>query len=342
MKKQLLLLLFIVFKAASLIAQCDTNYSKQLIAQWSFNGNAKDVSDNKHNGTVVGAPLTKDRCGMRRSAYSFDGIGKDQYIDVANSSDLSLHNTNFTISVWIYSDSQATHHGAIIYKRNGTGLNNGYAFYQSYHNQHITFVIAGGSVGAKNLSSASAVNLRAWNHVVVTYNNANDTMKIYINGQLDTSAGNMPSPTATNSFLRIGNDSYTESYEYSGKIDDIRMYARMLKPCEIKQLYKQQCPPSFTNSAENNSMLSNAAEELKPAIYPNPTAGNLSVKLYSKILRAVQLQVVDIQGKTVQQNSYKLQSGINSLNLNTSNLSKGVYRIIINGQKNNALTFIKE
>ena len=51
---------------------CAQNLQSGLVGHYTFSGNAQDSSGNGNNGTVNGATLTTDRCGIPNSAYSFN------------------------------------------------------------------------------------------------------------------------------------------------------------------------------------------------------------------------------------------------------------------------------
>jgi hypothetical protein len=72
-----------------------------LLAHYSFDGNARDISGNNNNGEVIGATLTNSRNAKENSAYYFDRI--DDYIYIKDAENLRLKG-EFTISVWFKTD----------------------------------------------------------------------------------------------------------------------------------------------------------------------------------------------------------------------------------------------
>lgn len=72
------------------------NLYSGLIAEYLFQGDARDSSGKEHHGTVVGAKLCTDRFGNPDSAFFFDG--KDDYIVIENAP--QLNSDAFSISVW--------------------------------------------------------------------------------------------------------------------------------------------------------------------------------------------------------------------------------------------------
>jgi hypothetical protein len=74
-----------------------------LIARWSFQGNANDMSGNGNHGVVYGATLTEDRFGNPDSAYQFDGI--NDYINIGNRVKPPLP---ITVAAWVRPDTTFT------------------------------------------------------------------------------------------------------------------------------------------------------------------------------------------------------------------------------------------
>src|SRR5205823_6470458 len=68
-----------------------------MVAGYTFDGNANDVSGNGHNGTVYGATLTTNRVGAPNAAYSFNGTSN--YIRVPNGSGLTPANMTICAEV---------------------------------------------------------------------------------------------------------------------------------------------------------------------------------------------------------------------------------------------------
>lgn len=323
--KRTLLIIAIALNGFNAFAQCNPDITTGLIANWNLTGNAIDSSGNGHNGTVNGATLATDRCGNLNAAYYFNGEGTNQYITVPNSASLSLNNTAFTISAWIKSDSSLAN-GTILSKRNGSQLTNGYIFFIDGTNQHLGFAVAGGSPGSFGVRSSAAIDTNSWKLVVATYDNITDTMKMYINGVLDTAVGNVPSPTATSSTFRIGNDSYGQAYEFKGKIDDIKLFNRALDSCDVDSLYHTLC--SLTGIHENI-----IATNIQ--LFPNPNNGRFVVALSNYSLENSKLTITNLIGEKLQENELKF--GVNEINIKHSS---GIYFLTVSNKNGRYTTKI--
>ncbi len=77
-------------------------------------------------------------------------------------------------------------------------------------------------------------------------------------------------------------------------------------------------------------------------IYPNPVANTIYVQLISNKMSIANLKITDLQGKVLQQQSINLQIGLNNFNINATNLAKGSYMILINGEQLYQKMIIKE
>lgn len=209
-----------------------------LVAGYSFSGNAGDDSGNGNDGTVYGAQLTTDRFGNVDSAYQFDGTSS--FIEVADSVDLRLAQTDFTISSWSNPMGLNANHNALLAKR-GLGSNNGWMHtVQTLDAASVRpfYIVSGGNYDPRVYGTA-VIPLNAWVHMALTYDLSTQTARFYVNGELSSEHGSVPSPIASaTSSLIIGGDSSAGIYRFNGAIDDISIYNRALSVQEITELYE--------------------------------------------------------------------------------------------------------
>ena len=81
-----------------------------------------------------------------------------------------------------------------------------------------------------------AIELEQWYHIAATRTSASD-IKLYINGVLDNSGSTTPYAN-TGIKYRIGTIN-TGHFPFNGKIDDVRIYDKVLSSGEIWQLYQK-------------------------------------------------------------------------------------------------------
>jgi hypothetical protein len=96
-----------------------------------------------------------------------------------------------------------------------------------------------GQSGSANGFSGGYIPDGNWHHVAVTYGlTTNDTLSIYVDGQLAASTGVTNGWTwPTNQEIEIGvsHDSYWQKFD--GQMDDFRIYKRILTATEVAQVY---------------------------------------------------------------------------------------------------------
>lgn len=70
----------------------------------------------------------------------------------------------------------------------------------------------------------------------------------------------------------------------------------------------------------------------KVTIYPNPTTGNISIKPFGNTMGKLQVDIMDVTGKTIFNTSLTINEGICNFNLN---IEKGIYFITITEPESN-------
>jgi hypothetical protein len=209
--------LFIVFAGFALGANAQSTLDNGLIAKYSFNGNANDLSGNGHNGKIKGATLTSDRFNQSNRAYSCDGTKKGITIPA-----LANYNaTGVTISIWVKTSKDGSAfqvvQGAIgtLYMnvfKNGRFLASFDGTYANNRDSDVT---------ATTITSDTWVNLTATNDGSVT--------KVYVNGSLERTY-NERLKTGGSDFI-IGNQNF------EGSFDDLRIYSRAITAQEVSAIY---------------------------------------------------------------------------------------------------------
>lgn len=220
-----------------------------LVANYPFNANAKDASENTNNGVVNGATLAVDRFGNDSSAYSFDGNN-----DCINISSLSnLQYKPITYSVWIKPASLKTNvTGTEMMTILGRyfGCNPNPMGCLTIFNQPSGEInTMGYYTGDAYFSSGIKPQVNLWCHIVYTWD-SNNNAKIYINGQLVRSA-TYNSVSTLNTMFKIGAglscNGIVDDRFFHGSIDDIRIYNRVLNENEVLSLYNVKNSISFSN-----------------------------------------------------------------------------------------------
>ena len=164
---------------------------------------------------------------------SFDGT--DDAMPVADSGSLDLAGA-VTVSAWINSANLTGAH-TILAKRHASLTEANYGFRTT--GTDLDFYWTSGGVWQVRSSSGAGLALNTWYHVAATYDGSS-TVAMYVNGSLITSfctSGTCTGALGTNAdTLVIGRaGDYLGEY-FNGKLDDIRMYNRVLSSTEIASL----------------------------------------------------------------------------------------------------------
>jgi hypothetical protein len=156
----------------------------------------------------------------RGRALDFDGGN-----DFITAPSISLGTTH-TSSAWVKPNTQVGdfNFGGIL----GDGTSNTGPLHVSGATDTIFgYTIANGGV---DYTGASLTGF--WSHIVSV--RVSTQVRLYLNGN-EVQSGTLPANTAA-TIARIANRNVT--LEYSGQLNDIRIYNRALSPSEIKQLYE--------------------------------------------------------------------------------------------------------
>ena len=211
-----------------------------LVAYYPFNGNAKDESGNGNDGLVQGASPTNDRFGKPASAYSFDGI--DDQIIIADSDNLDLVNTDYTISVWfLFKSNRGVQR--IINKDDGANEIGGYSLVYGgpFAKAGDRYIYMHKTSPAKNVSLilAKTPKTQNWIHFAVVYDSKTKTLNLYENGVLVSKEMVNESFSGGNRPLLIGALQQGKQV-FNGSIDDLSIRRVCLTKEEVKQLYEYE------------------------------------------------------------------------------------------------------
>lgn len=202
-----------------------------LIAHYPFSGNSNDVSGNNINGVNNNVTLTTDKNGAPNSAYYFNGT--NSYIQLPFS---NLYNfksqDSFSISVWVLPDAGNNWPAqAVVVKAPSH-----YDFTMSQWN-YGTYILnykgMGGYAYTHVLNGTTLLNPNpCWYNLITTYKNG--IWKLYVNGILESSDLSQTKFILQDGTSKIAFGKKGESFGdwYKGKLDDVRIYNRVLNQDE--------------------------------------------------------------------------------------------------------------
>jgi hypothetical protein len=204
----------------------------RLEAHWTFdeadNATVRDESGNGLNGSSVNAPTRV--AGVSGLAVSLNG---DQYIDFGDPLDLRLAGS-LTISAWINSSFFSLHDAAIVSTYHGllgyqldTTLDEG--------PRTIGFKLTDWTGRIMARYGRTPLETNRWYHVAGVYDAAARRLDVYLNGQLDNGclAGYVTAHQGVSSGNVFVGRRGDGGYEFSGALDDIRIYSRARSAPEL-------------------------------------------------------------------------------------------------------------
>lgn len=213
-----------------------------LIGYWPFNEAtstiATDFSGNGRHGTLSGNAVTWVS-GKRGSALNFGGT--DDNVTLGQLSAISAQQ-KITVSAWIY-DTAGTASKSIV-SRYTAGVPS-FVFYVSDPGDgggdDMEFNPDGAEAG---YTTGNVHQTNRWEHWVVVYDGSQadaDKITFYLNGtaQAETLTSTPVGATTDSStnVVRIGADS-DQAADFTGKIDEVRIYSRALSASEVANLYR--------------------------------------------------------------------------------------------------------
>ncbi len=218
-----------------------------LVAYYPFNGNANDETGNGHDGIVHGATLTTDRCNIENSAYLFDGY--TNYIELPYSTVINTDNS-FSIVAWInnYSITADSKYNdnAIFGQTDGeVGTDYPIIAFEVKVDNTLRTLVRGSDNPTVDFRTTESIQNYTWNQVSLVRDAQNDSLGIYINGELARKVGTyLVGNTSTCDWISLGAyyDDLESIFHYlHGKIDDVMIFDKALTDDEIKELYSIDC-----------------------------------------------------------------------------------------------------
>ena len=197
--------------------------SDSLQGHYHFNGSAYDSSGKGNHGTLIGGlSPTTDRWGRSIQAYEYDGV--NDAVDFPDDFDYQQR----TISIWFSPNSFKSSIQAIYVSDHG-GLD-----YGSTKIWMIDSTLWFGQGSGKTYTFVPGFKLGEWYMVSMTVNA--DSTKLYLCDELLGAYSSFTSHSSSgNSWAQIGKNRFDINY-FEGKLDDLRVYNRVLSGSEIAEL----------------------------------------------------------------------------------------------------------
>jgi hypothetical protein len=261
-----------------------------LVGWWKFDDgsgtSAADSSGNGNTGALHNTP-TWTTSGKYGDALVFANASNN-YVDIANPANFDLGATNpFSLAAWVYR-TNATTEGEILARVLG-GNWTVYSLWMPGNGEsgcnstcttnclEMDIVNTAGSNMLCKLVGGSAVTPNVWHHVVMTYDGSVTLagLNLYVDGVLQTASqttNNLTGSILAATDLKIGTDEPGQGDSFTGTVDDVRIYNRVLSATEILNLYndgyenpRYNCPIPHRSLGISSTTAAARARRIRPA-----------------------------------------------------------------------------
>ncbi len=199
---------------------------------------ARDSSGRENHGTLYNMTGSEWTAGIIGGALEFDG--NTDYVDCGNDGSLQITGTEISLAAWVKWDS-ADDYSTIAMKTSSGSWTDGYGLY-AHSDNTINFYVTQWNV---NVASKSFTADGQWHHVVGTYDGSD--VRVWVDGVEGTPDSYTGNITNANHSFEIGRG-YSDSYNFDGTLDDVRIYNRALSAAEIASLANILKYQSFTEA----------------------------------------------------------------------------------------------
>ncbi|MFB0555888.1 MAG: LamG-like jellyroll fold domain-containing protein, partial [Phycisphaerae bacterium] len=243
MCKKLMNLVFFV-----LVLSIAGNVSANLVAHWKFDDGsgttAQDSSGNGYDGILFGEP--KWISGRIGGALEFDGT--NDYVELPIGSLISSL-TSSTFATWVDFSNEGGGWQRILDFGTGTTVNM-FLTPRMGTGGSMRFAITIGGSGDEDQTTAQATLPSGWHQVVLTINPDENLHSLYLDGELaaqNITARHTPSTLGETNQNWLGRSQYAADGFFDGRLDDFRIYDRVLTQRQIRDLFNG-IPPEFTKA----------------------------------------------------------------------------------------------
>ena len=184
-----------------------------------------DASGSGHTGTLVNGPAWVAGQATYGQALSFDGL--DDAVSVANPATYNFGTADFTIELWAKRNVLGGAQRHLFSKCHSTTWQSGCKELYFNPSNQLTF----GSFATGDTVSSTIADTN-WHHIAVTFTDSTNTLQIYVDGALATTATKALEADGAGHVVTLGN--LLGSNPFSGLLDDVRIYSRVLTLAEIQ------------------------------------------------------------------------------------------------------------
>lgn len=200
---------------------------------------------NGNHGVLTNMNPVSDWIGSSRlnGWGALDFNVSDNSIDAG---DIDLDNTSFTVTAWVKTVDLAADQRTIIAKRSTNAQNRGIVFRIELDGSLSFWTFAASS---RKTTAANLITINNYINVAVVFNSLDNGGKLYVDGMLKPNSqadGALDDVVSSGNPFLIGRRIENSPFDpFSGEMDDVRLYRRVLSDNEVAwyhQLSQQEYP----------------------------------------------------------------------------------------------------
>jgi hypothetical protein len=175
--------------------------------------------------------------GIIGQSFLFDGLDDEVVVPHSESQNTG---DQLTIEAWVRPTSSG--HGRPIAQKRSTSNVGGYTFETTHApsgpDNGLQFVIWVAGSQRTLQTPANVLTIGAWQHVAATFDDAEEVMRIYVNGVEQASASIQGTIDAVTEPVVIGRNVVIPSFAWQGQIDELGLYNRALSESEVRDIFQ--------------------------------------------------------------------------------------------------------
>lgn len=222
-------------KGAGFSGQALRALGDEVVARWDFDEctgtTVTDSSGMGNNGSLTaGVAFSTNTPNNQGCSLSFNGSGS-----VTFAAPPTAATTNVTITAWVYLSSVSlrgafVHNGSLVGGGDGFALGVGGTNFDTYGNH---LILLGDAVAWRDSGANIGIG---WHHVAITKDAS--TWQFYLDGSIVGAKASL-TPLVPTGGAALGMDTATYPRNFTGNLDDVRIYNRTLLSKDIHQMYVQ-------------------------------------------------------------------------------------------------------
>ncbi|MGD8457414.1 MAG: SpvB/TcaC N-terminal domain-containing protein, partial [Anaerolineales bacterium] len=207
-----------------------------LVAYWDLDEESSTRFDSIGSNHLADNNTVEYGAGKISNGADFVSAN-DEYLSIADNSNLSTGDVDFTVGLWVKLDDK-TSNRAFVWKGNGDQTNLEYALMYNAVADRFRFLITDNGIANYHHVDANTLGSPAidtWYHIIAWHDAANDTLNIQVDNETADSIFYASGLTDTTYAFALGGDQDQASFD--GLMDEVGFWKKVLNADERASLY---------------------------------------------------------------------------------------------------------